>query len=111
MNRRNWENVRQKSSKGIRYYPLFDHDAAFVSYEVFFLNENGNKLTLDSDKIEVSLFEVSQRFQISGAAVFMFLRTYKLLHYQRFRTHIGKFHFTSFYLTSHITFDKIKIPV
>lgn len=44
----------------MKYGPLVDHDAATISYEVFSLDENGNKQTLDSDEIEVSLFEVSQ---------------------------------------------------
>ena len=44
----------------MEYGPLVDHDAVAISYEVFSLDENGNKQTLDSDEIEVSLFEVSQ---------------------------------------------------
>lgn len=44
----------------MKYGPLVDHDAATISYEVFSLDESGNKQILDSDEIEVSLFEVSQ---------------------------------------------------
>ncbi len=44
----------------MEYGPLVDHDAVAISYEVFSLDENGNKQTLDSDEIEVSLFDVSQ---------------------------------------------------
>ncbi len=37
------------------YYPILDHDMAICKFEVFSLNENGEKETLDSGEIEASL--------------------------------------------------------
>lgn len=43
----------------MQYNPLIDHDIASVSYEIFSLNENGEKLVFDESYIEISLFNVA----------------------------------------------------
>lgn len=42
----------------MRYYALVDHDMAECEYEVFSLNGSGEKVVLDSDRIEHDLYHI-----------------------------------------------------
>lgn len=43
----------------MRYTPLVDHDMAICKYEVFSLDSSGEKVELDSDQIEISLWDIA----------------------------------------------------
>lgn len=48
---------REGTDSIMRYFPLIDHDMASCQYEVFYLDENAEKIVEAADGISVSLFE------------------------------------------------------